>query len=423
MKILVVGSGGREHALTWKIKQSPLLKELYCAPGNPGMARLGTCVALKADDIPGLLSFAREKKIDLTVVGPEDPLALGIVDEFQKAGLKVFGPTKSGARIESSKVFCKGLLERKNIPTSNGAVFSDWERAMLFIEQHGVPLVVKADGLAAGKGVFLARTEQEGWAAVDLLMKEQALGQAGKTVVIEEFLQGEEASILAFVDGERILPLIPAQDHKPVYDGDKGPNTGGMGAYSPTGAVTEREAQFIRDKILKPTLEGLKEEGVTYRGILYAGLMMTKEGPRVLEYNCRFGDPETQPLMMLLQTDLVELMLASCEGSLGKVPLQWHPGAAVCVVLASQGYPGPYEKGKEIAGVAQAEEEGALVFHAGTKEAEGKLVTSGGRVLGVTAQGETFTKALDKAYRAVKQVHFEGVHFRKDIGLREFLRP
>lgn len=419
---MLVGSGGREHALAWKMKQSPLLQELYCAPGNPGMAKLGTCISLKANDLSGLVAFAKEKKVDLTVIGPEDPLAMGIVDEFEKAGMKVFGPCKGGARLESSKVFSKRLLERKKIPASNGAVFSDWERAMLFIEQHGVPLVVKADGLAAGKGVFVARTEQEGWAAVDLLMKEQALGPAGQTVVIEEFLSGEEASVLAFVDGEHVLPLIPAQDHKPVFDEDKGPNTGGMGAYSPTGAVTEQDAQFILDKVLKPTLEGLKEEGVNYKGILYAGLMMTKQGPKVLEYNCRFGDPETQPLMMLLASDLVELMLATCEGRLNQISLKWNPGAAVCVVMASQGYPGAYEKGKEITGIEEAEQEGAVVFHAGTTVNERKVCTSGGRVLGVTAQGETFTKALDKTYRAVSRVRFDGAHFRKDIGLREFLR-
>ena len=423
MKILLVGGGGREHALAWKLKQSPLLKELYCAPGNPGMAELGNCIGLKANDIPGLLAFAKEQRIDLTVVGPEDPLAQGIVDAFEKDGLKIFGPTRSAARLESSKAFAKQLLEKKNVPASNGAIFSDWETAVLFIRTHGAPVVVKADGLAAGKGAVVARTEQEGYAALEMMMKENALGEAGKTVVIEEFLEGEEASVLAFVDGEHVLPLLPAQDHKPVFDDDKGPNTGGMGAYAPTGAVKESHSQVILDKIFHPTLEGLRDEGVTYRGILYAGLMMTREGPRVIEYNCRFGDPEVQPLMMLLENDLLELLLATCEGRLDKIVLKWKPGASVCVVLASKGYPGAYEKGKEITGIAEAEKEGAVVFHAGTAEREGKLCTAGGRVLGVTAQGETFTKALDKTYRAVGKVRFEGAHFRKDIGLREYLRP
>ena len=423
MKILLVGGGGREHALAWKLKQSPLLKELYCAPGNPGMAELGNCIGLKVNDIPGLLAFAKERRIDLTVVGPEDPLAQGIVDAFEKDGLKIFGPSRSAARLESSKAFAKQLLEKKNVPASNGAIFSDWETAVLFIRTHGAPVVVKADGLAAGKGAVVARTEQEGYAALEMMMKENALGEAGKTVVIEEFLEGEEASVLAFVDGEHVLPLLPAQDHKPVFDDDKGPNTGGMGAYAPTGAVKESHSQVILDKIFHPTLEGLRDEGVTYRGILYAGLMMTREGPRVIEYNCRFGDPEVQPLMMLLENDLLELLLATCEGRLDKIVLKWKPGASVCVVLASQGYPGAYEKGKEITGIAEAEKEGAVVFHAGTAETGGKLCTAGGRVLGVTAQGETFTKALDKTYRAVGKVRFEGAHFRKDIGLREYLRP
>jgi phosphoribosylamine--glycine ligase len=423
MKILLVGGGGREHALAWKLKQSPLLKELYCAPGNPGMAELGNCIGLKVNDIPGLLAFAKERRIDLTVVGPEDPLAQGIVDAFEKDGLKIFGPSRSAARLESSKAFAKQLLEKKNVPASNGAIFSDWETAVLFIRTHGAPVVVKADGLAAGKGAVVCKTEQEGYAALEMMMKENALGEAGKTVVIEEFLEGEEASVLAFVDGEHVLPLLPAQDHKPVFDDDKGPNTGGMGAYAPTGAVKESHSQVILDKIFHPTLEGLRDEGVTYRGILYAGLMMTREGPRVIEYNCRFGDPEVQPLMMLLENDLLELLLATCEGRLDKIVLKWKPGASVCVVLASQGYPGAYEKGKEITGIAEAEKEGAVVFHAGTAEREGKLCTAGGRVLGVTAQGETFTKALDKTYRAVGKVRFEGAHFRKDIGLREYLRP
>jgi len=423
MKILLVGGGGREHALAWKLKQSPLLKELYCAPGNPGMAELGNCIGLKANDIPGLLAFAKERRIDLTVVGPEDPLAEGIVDAFEKDGLKIFGPSRSAARLESSKAFAKQLLEKKNVPASNGAIFSDWETAVLFIRTHGAPVVVKADGLAAGKGAVVARTEQEGYAALEMMMKENALGEAGKTVVIEEFLKGEEASVLAFVDGEHVLPLLPAQDHKPVFDDDQGPNTGGMGAYAPTGAVKGPHSQVILDKIFHPTLEGLRDEGVTYRGILYAGLMMTREGPRVIEYNCRFGDPEVQPLMMLLENDLLELLLATCEGRLDKVVLKWKPGASVCVVLASKGYPGAYEKGQEITGIAEAEKEGAVVFHAGTAETGGKLVTAGGRVLGVTAQGESFTKALDKTYRAVGKVRFEGAHFRKDIGLREYLRP
>jgi phosphoribosylamine--glycine ligase len=423
MKILLVGGGGREHALAWKLKQSPLLKELYCAPGNPGMAELGNCIGLKANDIPGLLAFAKERRIDLTVVGPEDPLAQGIVDAFEKDGLKIFGPSRSAARLESSKTFAKQLLEKKNVPASSGAIFSDWETAVLFIRTHGAPVVVKADGLAAGKGAVVARTEQEGYAALEMMMKENALGEAGKTVVIEEFLEGEEASVLAFVDGEHVLPLLPAQDHKPVFDDDKGPNTGGMGAYAPTGAVKELHSQVILDKIFHPTLEGLRDEGVTYRGILYAGLMMTREGPRVIEYNCRFGDPEVQPLMMLLENDLLELLLATCEGRLDKIVLKWKPGASVCVVLVSKGYPGTYEKGFEITGIETAKEEGAVVFQAGTAEKEGKLVTAGGRVLGVTAQDETFTKALDKAYRAVGKIRFEGAHFRKDIGLREYLRP
>lgn len=422
MRILLVGSGGREHALAWKIRQSPLVEELYCAPGNPGMGKLGASVALKANDIPGLLAFAREKKMDLTVIGPEDPLSQGIVDAFQKEGLKVFGPNRSAARLESSKAFTKRLLEKKGVPSSNGAIFSDWETAVLFVKTHGAPVVVKADGLAAGKGAVVCQTEQEAYAALEAMMKENALGEAGKTVVIEEFLQGEEASVLAFVDGEHVLPMIAAQDHKPIYDEDQGPNTGGMGAYAPTGAVKEEDQKAILERIFLPTLVGLREEGITYRGILYAGLMMTKEGPKIIEYNCRFGDPEAQPLLMLLENDLVEVLLATCEGRLDKVALKWKPGASVCVVLSSKGYPGTYEKGFEITGIEAAEKEGAVVFQAGTAEAGGKLVTAGGRVVGVTAQDETFTKALDKTYRAVGKVRFEGAHFRRDIGWREFVR-
>jgi len=417
MNILVIGGGGREHALVWKIAQSPLVEKIYSAPGNPGIARQAECVDLAVDDLDGLLDFAQDKKIDLTVVGPELPLTLGIVDRFRDAGLTIFGPDAKAAQLEGSKKFCKDLMSACDIPTAAYGCFTDREEAVAFIRRQGAPIVVKADGLAAGKGVTVARSEEEAIAAVDTCMMDAAFGEAGRTVVVEEFLDGEEASFLAFTDGKVILPLASSQDHKPIFDGDQGPNTGGMGAYSPAPVVTPEVHRTIVGKVLEPLVAGMERDGCPYRGILYAGLMIKNGVPKVLEFNVRFGDPEAQPLLALLKSDLVPVLLACARGDLAGVELEWHDKAAVCVVMASGGYPGSYRKGFEIFGLEEASRlKDLVVFHAGTRAQDGKIVNSGGRVLGVTGLGATVAAAIEKAYAGVRSIRWEGAQFRTDIG-------
>lgn len=419
MKILVIGSGGREHALVWKIAQSKLVDKIFCAPGNGGISQQAECVDIKAEDIPRLLEFAKKEKIDLTVVGPEIPLALGIVDEFENNKLRVFGPCKNAARLEASKVFSKELMWKYKVPTAAFKVFDNCEEALAYIDKQGAPCVVKADGLAAGKGVVVAKTVDEAKQAVFLIMREKAFGSAGDKVVIEECLQGQEASILVITDGKEVVALASAQDHKRVFDNDQGPNTGGMGVYSPAPVVTPELFREIMDKIIYRTIDGLAKEGIEYRGVLYAGVMLTKEGPKTLEFNVRFGDPETEAILPRLKSDLVEIMLATSEGKLSRVrTLEWDSRACVCVVCASGGYPGEYEKGKEISGLDEAVKmKDVVVFHAGTRLTT-KYLTSGGRVLGVTGLGNTISEAIKITYQAVEKINFAGMHYRKDIGKR-----
>lgn len=417
MKVLVIGSGGREHALVWKIAQSPMVSEIFCAPGNAGIEDQASLVDIKADDISGLLDFARKKKIDLTVVGPEAPLTLGIVDLFEKAGLKIFGPSKKAARLEESKAFSKDLLEKYNISTASYELFISSQDAKAYLENQKFPVVIKADGLAAGKGVIICDSLESSYKAVDEILVKKVFGDAGNKVVIEEFLEGEEASVLAFSDGESLLPLEPAQDHKAIYDGDKGPNTGGMGAYSPAPVITDTLTEEILENILKPTVKAMAREGRVYKGILYAGLMITREGPKVLEFNVRFGDPETQPILMRMESDIVPVFLASIDGTLNTQKIKWRNEAAVCVVMASAGYPDSYPKGEEIQGIEKlGNDNNTVVFHAGTKKTNNKLVTNGGRVLGVTSLGYSITEAINKSYQSVSQISWENSYYRKDIG-------
>jgi len=417
MKILVIGGGGREHALVWKISQSKLAAKIFCAPGNAGIHEIAQCIDIKDSDINALLNFALKEKIDLTVVGPEIPLVLGIVDEFGKKGLKIFGPSKEASRLEGSKVFTKDLLKKYKIPAAKDSIYDDIEKARNHVTLKSGPFVIKADGLAAGKGVIIANSKSEALEAIDMIMGKREFGDAGNRLVIEELLVGQEASILCFTDGKTIIPMESAQDHKRVFDNDMGPNTGGMGAYSPAPVVTSELMKQISEQILTPTIQGLKKEGITYKGVLYAGIMVTKEGPKVLEYNCRFGDPETQPLLMRMDADLLEVMLAVCEEKLDKINLKWKKESAVCVVLTSGGYPGIYKKGIEIAGLEDVSKmQDVVCFHAGTSLSNGKIITSGGRVLGVTALGPQIKSAIDKAYQAVDLIHFDGMQYRKDIG-------
>jgi len=423
MKILVVGGGGREHTLVWKISQSPLVDKIYCAPGNPGIAELAECVHVGADEITALCEFAQAEKIDLTVVGPEVPLTMGIVDTFQAAGLEVFGPDKAAAQIEGSKGFSKDLMARYNIPTAAYQSFTDHAQAVAYIRKQGAPIVVKADGLAAGKGVIVAMTEEQAIAAVDDIMLDQVFGDAGASVVIEEFMDGEEASFFAFTDGKNILPLASSQDHKRVNDNDEGPNTGGMGAYSPAPVVTDELHQVIVDTIVKPTVDGMAKDGCPYSGILYVGLMIKDGQPRVVEYNARFGDPEAQPLLMRMRSDIVPVLQACARGKLEQDSIEWHDKAAVCVVMASGGYPAAYEKGLPISGLDDAAKiDDLMVFHAGTALKDGDIVNQGGRVLGVTGLGNSVREAIDKAYVGVKVIHWENVHYRNDIGARALNR-
>ncbi|UCD55320.1 MAG: phosphoribosylamine--glycine ligase [Candidatus Omnitrophota bacterium] len=416
MKVLVIGQGGREHALLWKIKQSPKVKKLYSAPGNGGTAEIAENVPIKADDVNSLRNFCEKEKIDLTVVGPEMSLTSGIVDLFKEKGLRIFGPGKAAAQLEASKIFTKELARNENIPTAWFEIFDDAKKAKDFIKSKSAPIVVKADGLASGKGVIVAKTENEAFQAVDKILVEKAFGSSGDKIIVEECLEGQEASIIVVSDGENIVPLASSQDHKRVFDGDKGPNTGGMGAYSPAPAVTGEVFNNTISRIIKPAINGMKKRGIPYKGVLYAGIMITNENPKLLEFNVRFGDPETQAILPRLNSDLLELIELSMEGSLGNYNLKWKKEACVCVVMASGGYPGKYEKGKEISGIEKALElEDTLIFHAGTRLANG-LLTNGGRVLNVVALGENIKNAIDKVYKACGMIKFENMHYRKDIG-------
>ncbi len=419
MNILVIGSGGREHALYWKLSESPQTEQIYAIPGNPGM---GASAAIALDDHAAILRFAKEHEIGLVVVGPEVPLMNGLVDELEAAGIRAFGPRANAAEIEGSKSFAKDLMKKYGIPTARYEVFTAAEPARAYIRQEGAPIVVKADGLAAGKGVIVAMTEQEALDAVDAIMEDHSFGDAGARVVIEEFMEGEEASLLAFTDGTTIRPMISAQDHKRAYDGDRGPNTGGMGTYAPAPVMTPEMTERAVEEILKPTIAAMAKEGRVYRGCLYLGLMVTADGPKVVEFNARFGDPETQVVLPLLDSDLVAIMCACADGTLADVPIRWKDGAAVCVVLASGGYPGHYDKGQEIHGLADAEAMGALVFHAGTAMKDGKLVTNGGRVLGVVGRGADISSAVDAAYAAATKISFKDAYYRKDIAHRALER-
>lgn len=423
MDILVVGSGGREHAICWALAKSRHKPKLYCAPGNAGIEALAEIVDIMADDVEALVDWAKKHDPGLVIIGPEIPLALGLADELLKEGFLVFGPTKDGAQMEASKDFTKQLLLSSLIPTARAATFTDSIKAIHYLKKQKAPIVVKADGLAAGKGVTVCETIAQAQAAVEEAMERKVFGEAGAKVVIEEFLEGEEASILAFADGETIIPMVSAQDHKRVFDGDKGPNTGGMGAYSPAPIVTAEMNTWILEKILKPTVKALRKRGIIYKGVLYAGLMITAEGPKVIEYNCRFGDPETQVVLPRLKTDFVEVCLAVAKGQLGKVKMEWDERPTACVVMAAQGYPGSYSKGKVIEGLEKAEQyPDTYVFHAGTAKENGKIVSNGGRVLCVTGIGHTIEKAIETAYQGVRAIHMNGVHYRKDIGWRALNR-
>lgn len=418
MKVLVIGSGGREHALVWKIAQSRRVKRIFCAPGNAGTADLADNVNIPAEDVPKLVEFAKRERIDLVVVGPEDALCAGIVDALEAEGLRAFGPSKGAARIEGDKAFAKQLMRQYALPTAEARIFNAYKAAKTYVATRDTGLVVKAAGLAKGKGVIVCNEPSEAILALDRIMVQREFGAAGETVVVEERLVGQEASVLAFVDGRTIYVMEAAQDHKPVGDGDTGPNTGGMGAYSPTPIITEEILTQVERHIFVPIVDAMNREETPYRGILYAGLMLTHNGPKVLEFNCRFGDPETQPILFRLQSDLVEVMEAVLAGKLETVTLRWDPRPAVCVVMAAGGYPGEYKKGIEITGLADAASDDVMVFHAGTKPLGGKVVTAGGRVLGVTARGATLAEAQTRAYQAAGRIHFEGAYYRRDIGAK-----
>ena len=423
MRVLVIGSGGREHALVWKLSQSKRVTKIFAAPGNAGTAELAENVNVQPENMNQLFHVARQQKIDFTVVGPEDPLSLGIVDEFESRGFPIFGPSRMAARLEGSKVFTRRLCKQHAIPSAEFAVFSDPEAARKYVRERGAPTVVKADGLAKGKGVYVCKTVEEALAAIDEIMVKKAYGDAGNEVVIEGFLEGEEASILAFTDSRTIYAMESAQDHKRVGDGDTGPNTGGMGAYSPAPVVTPALQMQIEREILVPTVHAMNTEECPYRGVLYAGVMITKTGPQVLEFNVRFGDPETQPIMIRLKSDLLDVLEAVTKGKLDEATMDWEKRPAVCVVLASGGYPGHYEKGKEITGLREAAAmKDVKVFHAGTTAKDGRVFTSGGRVLGVTALGKTVKEAQERAYEAAKVIHFDGVQYRTDIAGRAIAR-
>ena len=417
MNVLVVGGGGREHALVWKIVQSPKVSKVYCASGNAGISEQATLVPIQANDLNRLLEFALKEKIDLTVVGPEDPLTRGIVDLFESKGLLIFGANKKAAEIEGSKAFAKEMMKKYHIPTAFYEIFDNRNEAVKYIRKQGAPIVVKADGLAAGKGVIVCKTVEEAIHSVDQIMVEKIFGNAGNRVVVEEYLVGEEASYIAFTDGKTILPMASSQDHKPIFDGDQGPNTGGMGAYSPAPVVTDEVHEKILEKVLRPVIYGMGEEGRPYKGVLYAGLMIHEGHPKVLEFNARFGDPETQPVLMRMKGDIVPILEACMQGTLSRHKIEWDNRASVCVVMASKGYPGDYEKGKIIEGLREVSRmERVFVFHAGTILKDGQVMTNGGRVLGVTGLGEDIPRAVERAYQAVKKISWDGVYYRTDIG-------
>jgi phosphoribosylamine--glycine ligase len=423
MKVLVIGGGGREHAIAWKLAQSRSVDKIYCCPGNAGIAGIAECIDVSQNDFKALLDFVKYEWIDLTIVGPEAPLSKGIVDIFEKEGRKILGPCKAAAQLESSKVFSKDLMRAHNIPTAEYKVFTSYLHAEEYIRVKGTPIVIKADGLAAGKGVFVASNAGEAMEALRLIMKEKAFGEAGNRVLIEQCLQGEEASFMAFTDGKTVAPMVSSQDHKRIFDGDSGPNTGGMGAYSPAPVVTEELERAVIDRVMYPVIRALKAEGITYKGILYAGLMIDKGVPYVLEFNCRLGDPETQPVLSRLKTDLVEIATAICEERLADIKIEWKKDPAVCVVISSEGYPGTYRKGDGITGIDDANRiDGVTVFHAGTAFRDDSIVTAGGRVLGVTATGSDISAAKKNAYEAVGRIHFRGMHYRKDIADRAIKR-
>jgi phosphoribosylamine--glycine ligase len=417
MNVLVIGSGGREHALVWKISKSPYVEKIYCVPGNGGISSLAQCEDIDIRDFKGLCHFAEKHVIDLTVVGPELPLTLGIVDAFRKKGLTAFGPTADAAILEGSKAFTKNFLVKYSIPTALYEIFTNPDDAVRYVHQHEPPFVLKADGLASGKGVLICHTRSEAFRGIDDLMKKKIFGNAGDHLVIEEFMTGEEASILAVTDGESYVTLPAAQDHKAIFEGDKGPNTGGMGAYSPVSLIDEHMMKRIHKEILDPTLSGMRAEGRSYQGVLYTGLMITAEGPKVVEFNCRFGDPETQAILPLLKTDLVDLMIEVTENRLKSKQPEIFDQSSMCVVMASGGYPGDFQKGKQIFGLDNTDPD-VQVFHAGTRREGGQVVTSGGRVLGVTAIGEALVQARNKAYQAVGKITFDGAYYRRDIGHR-----
>jgi phosphoribosylamine--glycine ligase len=418
MKVLVIGGGGREHALVWKIRKSPRVRELFCAPGNAGITQEAACISIQPNEIERLLAFAQQKKIDLTVVGPEQPLALGIVDAFQAAGLKIFGPSREAAKIETSKVHAKRMMQRCGIPTARFQTVSSKPEALKVIEDQGLPIVIKADGLASGKGVFIAQTHQEAVQAATFLFEQKGLGRAGQTAVLEEYLKGTEATFMVFTDGKTASPMVSSRDHKTVLDGDLGPNTGGMGAYAPASVITPSLQQDVMESIVHPLLSEMAKAGTPYQGVLYVGLMICDGKFKVLEFNSRLGDPETEAVLPLLETDLVEIMEAVINGTLHRETIRWTQSASLCVVLTSKGYPGNYQTGIPIHGLEKVQsQDDLLIFHAGTALSDHSIVTQGGRVLGVTGLGPTLEIARERAYSAVPHIRFDGMHYRKDIGL------
>jgi len=423
MRVLVIGSGGREHALVWKLRQSPRVAKVYCAPGNGGIAEEAECIGVDVKSLDSMIALANKIQPDLTVVGPELPLMLGVVDEFTRRGWRTFGPTKAAARLETSKSFAKEFLQRHRIPTAHYAICNSIDEVRAALHHFHAPLVVKADGLAAGKGVVIAKTKEEAATTASEMLSGKMLGEAGVRVVLEEFLHGDELSFLVVSDGERVAPLVAAQDHKRVGDGDTGPNTGGMGAYTTPAIIDDKMRDWLLTHIARPVVAGMKQEGAEFKGVLYCGLMMTARGPMVLEFNCRFGDPETQPILMRLESDLVEALEASVEGRTSDGDFKWSADSAVCVVMASGGYPGTYEAGKKIVGLEQAAQmEGVKVFHAGTSRSDGNFYTSGGRVLGVSARSAQLPDAIRRVYQAVANIGFDGAHYRKDIASRALKR-